>query len=143
MQAQQCDHVIAPGNAFHGCFIKFLGIKQNKEHAVGMALQHGDRFRGKVLVRIQHPGIAGTGLCLNNGIVQLRGAAKAHIQPGTGLPVLLAVVGSTADDGIKPKVDACGADGILVDLCHKVVDQFIIQAVGALQDGLRMVKKAL
>ena len=125
MQAQQCDHVIAPGNAFHGCFIKFLGIKQNKEHAVGMALQHGDRFRGKVLVRIQHPGIAGTGLCLNNG------------------PVLLAVVGSTADDGIKPKVDACGTDGILVDLCHKVVDQFIIQAVGALQDGLRMVKKAL
>ena len=56
---------------------------------------------------------------------------------------VLAVVGSTADDGIKPKVDACGADGILVDLCHKVVDQFIIQAVGALQDGLRMVKKAL
>ena len=108
-----------------------------------MALQHGDRFRGKVLVRIQHPGIAGTGLCLNNGIVQLWGAAKAHIQPGTGLPVLLAVVGSTADDGIKPKVDACGTDGILVDLCHKVVDQFIIQAVGALQDGLRMVKKVL
>ena len=100
-------------------------------------------YLSKVLVRIQHPGIAGTGLCLNNGIVQLRGAAKAHIQPGTGLPVLLAVVGSTADDGIKPKVDACGTDGILVDLCHKVVDQFIIQAVGALQDGLRMVKKAL
>ena len=118
-------------------------VSQHKENAVRMVADDLHRPGGQGACQRKNPGKAARVLGCGDRCIQALGIRDGHVAPG-GIPVALRLdAGRAVDEGIKPQIDAHIADDFLPHFLHQAADQPVIQAVGALQELLGIVKKTL